>query len=69
MTRVEIASLVREARELDSDVIIEPDEDWDSLDHLKVMDLLTERYPLMVERIDLSEANSLARLEALLGDA
>jgi len=68
VTRDALEQLVRDARELDPGVSIDPDEEWDSLDQLAILGELRDRLGDIDLQLDLSDANSLNKLWQILSD-
>lgn len=66
MQVVELENLVRKARGIDPESALDPAEAWDSLDHIAVLDALQTRLGDSFGEVDLSQANSLGKLEELL---
>jgi acyl carrier protein len=67
MKSEQIESLVVSARGLDPDVPLDPNEEWDSLDHLAVLGALQDELGDEFGQIDLSMANSVSKLLEMLG--
>lgn len=64
MTKSDLEELLREVRGLAPSEELDPEEYWDSLDHLELISRL-RRPPYSVDNsVDLSEANCLTKLSA-----
>jgi len=68
MTKNELEILVSKVRGLDPNHSINRDEEWDSLDHLAIITALSKIKNAKIEKLDLSEANSLTKLYKLMLD-
>ena len=66
MNDAELASLITEIRGLDPEAPIDIAEEWDSLDHLAIVAAIVHQFPQVVADVDLSEANSIAKLSILV---
>lgn len=66
MNSEQIEGLVRMARGLDPDVPLDPNEEWDSLDHLAILGALQDAMGDEFGQTDLSAANSIGKLVGLL---
>jgi hypothetical protein len=68
MDVMELEQIVRSVRGLSPDEEIQPNENWDSLDHLALISVIAERIPPEMRGLDLSELTNFTALsEALCG--
>ena len=66
MTKNQLEEIVRQARGLDPQQEINPEEEWDSLDHLSVLATLSQEEDGIPEGLDASNLNSFSKLSAAL---
>ena len=68
MTKSELEEIIRTARILDPNQEIDPDEEWDSLDHLSIIASLSMKENAIPTGLDVSSLNSFNLLFAALSE-
>jgi hypothetical protein len=68
MTKSELQEIIRAARNLAPNQEINPDEEWDSLDHLSIIASLSMIENGIPAGVDVSSLNSFNRLFAALSE-